>query len=87
MKGFLIPFRVIAKIKYKSPGLLYVAVAAENIYRTILSHLENVHLFLHWSLDYAIGSMYSLIGAPDFADYGTAKTAILGLTRATERKL
>jgi 2-deoxy-D-gluconate 3-dehydrogenase len=29
-----------------------------------------------------IGSMYSLFGAPEFADYGTAKTAILGLTRA-----
>jgi 2-deoxy-D-gluconate 3-dehydrogenase len=29
-----------------------------------------------------IGSMYSLFGAPDLADYGTAKTAILGLTRA-----
>jgi NAD(P)-dependent dehydrogenase (short-subunit alcohol dehydrogenase family) len=27
-------------------------------------------------------SWYSLFGAPDFADYGTAKTAILGLTRA-----
>jgi 2-deoxy-D-gluconate 3-dehydrogenase len=29
-----------------------------------------------------IGSMYSLFGASEFADYGTAKTAILGLTRA-----
>jgi 2-dehydro-3-deoxy-D-gluconate 5-dehydrogenase len=29
-----------------------------------------------------IGSMYSLLGAPEFADYGTAKTAILGLTRS-----
>jgi 2-dehydro-3-deoxy-D-gluconate 5-dehydrogenase len=29
-----------------------------------------------------IGSIYSLFGAPEHADYGTAKTAILGLTRA-----
>lgn len=29
-----------------------------------------------------IGSMYSLFGPPDFSDYATAKTGILGLTRA-----
>lgn len=29
-----------------------------------------------------IGSIYSLYGTPDFADYGTAKAAIVGLTRA-----
>lgn len=29
-----------------------------------------------------IGSIYSLFGAPDFVDYGAAKTGILGLTRA-----
>jgi 2-deoxy-D-gluconate 3-dehydrogenase len=29
-----------------------------------------------------IGSIYSLFGTPDFADYGTAKAAIVGLTRA-----
>ena len=29
-----------------------------------------------------IGSIYSLYGTPDFADYGTAKAAVVGLTRA-----
>jgi 2-deoxy-D-gluconate 3-dehydrogenase len=29
-----------------------------------------------------IGSIYSLFGTPNFADYGTAKAGILGLTRA-----
>jgi 2-dehydro-3-deoxy-D-gluconate 5-dehydrogenase len=29
-----------------------------------------------------IGSMYSMFGAPELADYATAKTAILGLTRS-----
>ena len=29
-----------------------------------------------------VGSMYSLFGAPDFADYAAAKTGILGLTRS-----
>jgi 2-deoxy-D-gluconate 3-dehydrogenase len=29
-----------------------------------------------------IGSIYSLFGAPDFADYATAKTGLLGLTRS-----
>ena len=29
-----------------------------------------------------VGSMYSLFGPPDFADYAAAKTGVLGLTRA-----
>jgi 2-dehydro-3-deoxy-D-gluconate 5-dehydrogenase len=29
-----------------------------------------------------IGSMYSIFGAPDFADYAAAKTGVLGLTRS-----
>jgi 2-deoxy-D-gluconate 3-dehydrogenase len=29
-----------------------------------------------------IGSMYSVFGAPDFADYGAAKAGVLGLTRS-----
>jgi len=29
-----------------------------------------------------VGSMYSIFGAPHFADYATAKTGILGLTRS-----
>ncbi len=29
-----------------------------------------------------IGSMYSLFGAPNFSDYGSAKAGVLGLTRA-----
>lgn len=34
-----------------------------------------------------IGSIYSLFGAPDFADYGSAKAGILGLTRALATEL
>ena len=33
------------------------------------------------------GSVYSLFGAPDFADYGSAKSGILGLTRALATEL
>ena len=29
-----------------------------------------------------VGSMYSIFGAPDFADYASAKTGLLGLTRS-----
>lgn len=34
-----------------------------------------------------IGSIYSLFGAPDFADYGSAKSGVLGLTRALATEL